>query len=202
MYIWFSICIVCLFTAVALHFKSVEHEKLNNEYGKEMGIKIGKIYGMVSGTMEFIFLVGLWISPQPRFFIPFFSNPIIQFFRFSIPIFHLILSIPLISLGAWIAIRGVLKTGLETAETHCTPKKIVNTGAYSTVRHPQYLGWILDHVGFSFLLSALYSMLFTPFLIVLIYLISKKEENELIKEFGKEYEDYKKRTPMFIPRAR
>jgi protein-S-isoprenylcysteine O-methyltransferase Ste14 len=188
--------------AVALHFKSVEHEKLNNKYGPERGVKIGKIYGTVSGTMEFIFLVGLWISPQPRFFILFFSRPIIQFFRFSLPIFHLIISFPLIFLGAWIAIRGVLNTGLETAETHSAPKKIVKTGAYSTVRHPQYLGWILDHVGFSILLSALYSMLFTPILIVLIYLISKKEEDELVKEFGKEYEYYKKRVPMFIPRVR
>ena len=58
MYIWFTICIVCLITAVALHFKSVEHEELNNKHGEEMGVKIGKIYGIVSGTMESIFLVG------------------------------------------------------------------------------------------------------------------------------------------------
>jgi len=75
-----------------------------------------------------------------------------------------------------------------------------NTGIYSRVRHPQYFGWILAHVGISILLSALYSMLFSPVLIILVYLVSKKEENELIKEFGEEYEDYKRQVPMLIPR--
>jgi len=51
-----------------------------------------------------------------------------------------------------------------------------------------------------FLLSVLYSMLFTPVLTVLIYLISKKEEDELIEEFGREYEDYRRKVPMLIPR--
>jgi len=70
---------------------------------------------------------------------------------------------------------------------------------YGIVRHPQYSGWILSHVGVSFLLSVLYSMLFTPVLIVIIYLISKKEEDELIKEFGRDYEGYRKKVPMLIP---
>jgi len=43
-------------------------------------------------------------------------------------------------------------------------------------------------------------MLFTPVLLILIYLISKKEEDELINEFGKEYKDYQKKVPMLIPR--
>lgn len=87
------------------------------------------------------------------------------------------------------------------AETHRTDK-IVTTGVYSIVRHPQHLGALLAHAGISFLLSAWYSLLFTPLMIVLIYLISRKEEEELIKEFGKEYEDYKKRVPMLIPKFR
>ena len=39
-------------------------------------------------------------------------------------------------------------------------------------------------------------------MIVIVYLISWKEERELIKELGKEYEEYKKRVPMLIPRVR
>jgi protein-S-isoprenylcysteine O-methyltransferase Ste14 len=37
---------------------------------------------------------------------------------------------------------------------------------------------------------------------VIIFLISWKEEEELIKEFGKEYEDYKKKVPMLVPKRR
>jgi len=200
MYIWFFICVLCMFIAILLHFKSVEHIKLQKKYGKERGVKIGKIYGTISGTMEFISLIGLWISPQPRFTIPIFSDLSIPIVNFSTPILHLTISIPLIMLGAWIAISAVKATKLEVAETHCAPKKLETTGVYSIVRHPQYFGWILAHVGMSILLSVGYSMLFTPILIALIYLISKKEEDELINEFGKEYKDYQKKVPMLIPK--
>ena len=36
---------------------------------------------------------------------------------------------------------------------------------------------------------------------VLVYIISKKEEKELVREFGREYKDYTKKVPMFIPKA-
>jgi len=76
------------------------------------------------------------------------------------------------------AIKGVKETTLKVAETHRT-EAIVTAGVYSIVRHPQYLGALLAHAGISFLLSAWYSLLLTPLTVVLIYLISKKEEEEL-----------------------
>ena len=200
MSVWFFICAACFFIAIPLHFKSVEHTKLQKKYGKKKGIKVGKICGTISGTVEFIILVGLWVSPQPTFVIPIFSNLAISIVNLSIPILHLIISLPLTAVGAWFGIEGVRATGMKVAETHCLPKKIVTTGVYSIVRHPQYLGWILAHIGISILLSVWYSMLFTPVLLALIYLISKKEEDELIEEFGKEYEDYRKEVSMLIPR--
>jgi len=45
-------------------------------------------------------------------------------------------------------------------------------------------------------------LLFTPLAIVLVYPISRKEEEELINEFGDEYEKYKKRVPTLLPRLR
>ena len=198
---WFLISVAGFFITIFLHFKSVEHTELQENYGKEKGIKLGKIYAMFS-SLEFIFWVGLWVSPQPFFIIPIFSNSIISIASLSIPILNLAISLPLIVVGAWFGIEGVRETGMELAETHCSPKKILNTGIYSTLRHPQYFGWILAHIGISVLLSVWYSMLSTPVLIALIYLISKKEEDELIKEFGKEYEAYQKKVPMLIPRRK
>ena len=96
------------------------------------------------------------------------------------------------------SINGVKETTLTTAETHRT-KKIVTSGVYSFVRHPQYLGGLLAHIGVSFFLSVEYSLLLTPLVTVLLLLISKKEEEELTREFGSEYEDYKRKVPMFIP---
>lgn len=197
--LWFLIYASLFFMAIFLHLKSVEHTTLQEKHGKEKGIKLGKTYAMISSS-EFIFWMGLWLSPQPIFVIPLFSNSIISIANRSIPILHLIASVPAIAVGAWYGIEGVRETGMELAETHCSPKKILNTGIYSTVRHPQYLGWILAHIGISTILSAGYSIFFTPVLVALIYLISKKEENELVKEFGEEYMDYKKEVPMFVPR--
>ena len=196
---WFLICVSFFFIAIFLHFKSVEHTKLQKKYGKEKGTKLGRIYATISSS-EFIFWMGLWISPQPTFIIPVFPSLVISVAGLSVPILHLAISLPLIMVGAWFGIEGVRETGMELAETHCSPKKILSAGVYSVVRHPQYFGWILAHVGISIILSVWYSMLFTPILVALVYLISRKEENELVKEFGKEYVDYKREVPMLIPR--
>ena len=56
-------------------------------------------------------------------------------------------------------------------------------------------------MGVSFVLSAWYSLLVTPLMVLLVYLISRKEEEELVREFGKEYKDYAKKVPMLIPKA-
>jgi len=203
MYIWFFICVLAVIAAIPLHFLSVEHLKLQERYGKEKGTKIGEIYGLISGWGFFFFWMGIWVSPQPRFTIQILQNlsVLVPVVNFSIPLLHLVISISFILLGAWLAIKGVKGVTLRVAETHRTDK-IVTTGVYSIVRHPQHLGALLAHVGISFLFSAWYSLLFTPLMVVLIYLISRKEEEELVREFGKEYEDYKKRGPMLMPKLK
>ena len=201
MYIWFFICVLGAFAVIPLHFLSVEHLKLQDRYGKEKGTKVGEIYGLISGWGFFFFWIGIWVSSQPRFSIPILQNlsVLVPVVNFSIPLFCLIIFVFFLIPGVWLAIHGVKKVTLRVAETHRT-EKLVTTGVYSIVRHPQHLGALLAHVGISFLFSAWYSLLFTPLMVVLIYLISRKEEEELIKEFGKEYEDYKKKVPMLIPR--
>jgi len=188
---------------IPLHFLSVEHLKLQRRYGNEKGTKIGDILGLISGWGFFFFWMGIWISPQPRFTILVIQNPavLVPVFNSSIPLLHLIISIIFVGPGAWLAVNGVKETTLKASEMH-RAERIVTTGFYSIVRHPQYLGGLSAHVGISFLLSAWYSLLSTLLMVVLIYLISRKEEEELIREFGKEYENYKEKVPMLIPRLR
>ncbi|MFX0115677.1 MAG: methyltransferase family protein [Candidatus Hodarchaeota archaeon] len=198
---WFLVSMLGFFVMIFLHFRSVEHTKLQEKYGKEGGIRLGKIYAMIS-SLEFVFWVGLWVSPQQIFVIPMFSDFVVSIANLSTAIPNLIISLPLILVGAWFGIKGVRETGLKLAETHCSPKKILKTGVYSTLRHPQYFGWILAHVGISVFLSVYYSILFSPVLIAVIYLLSRKEEEELIKEFGNEYKDYQREVPMLLPRRK
>lgn len=199
----FFICVLGLVVSFPLHYWSVEHLRLQERYGREKGISVGEAYGMASGWLFFLSWAGMWISPQPRFALP-LSQPqtvIIPYANFSIPLTHLLISIPFLLMGAWFGIGGVREVTLRVAETHRS-ERIISTRVYSIVRHPQYLGGLLAHVGFSFLLSALYSLISTPLVVAYAFLIARKEEEELVKEFGKEYEDYSRNLPMFIPRFR
>ena len=203
MYSWFIFSILGMCFMVPLHFLSVEHLKFQKKYGTDKGNKITGILGLASGWGFFAFLFGIWISPQPRLMIPFisilsFNIPIINF---SLPIFHLIISLPFIIIGAWFGIGSVKQTTLKVSETHRT-ERIVSTKIYSLVRHPQYFGGILAHVGISFLFSSLFSLMCTPIVILLNLLVAWKEEKELIKEFGKDYENYKEEVPMFFPKLK
>lgn len=203
MYFWFIIFILGMCVMVPLHFISVEHIKLQNKYGKDKGTKIGDALGMFSGWGFFIFWFGVWLSPQPHFTLPILENIVldIPIINLSIPLMHLKISIPFILIGAWFGIGSVKETSLKVAETH-RAEKVVSSGLYSVIRHPQYFGGILAHIGICFLLSSFYSLITTPIVILLNFLISWKEEKELIKEFGNEYEDYKKKVPMFLPKLR
>ena len=201
MQVWFFFSLLGFIAIIPLYFLSLEHFKLEEKYGKVRGKRIGEIFGMVSGWGFFLFWFGIWLSPQGRFAIPFTHD-----FSVQIPILNLtiylinsVIFIPLFIAGAWLGVKGVIQTSLKVAETH-RAERIATTGVYSVVRHPQYLGGILAHIGFSVFLSALYSLLATPLVIALIYIVSWKEETELTKEFGKEYVDYQKKVPMVIPR--
>jgi protein-S-isoprenylcysteine O-methyltransferase Ste14 len=203
MYTVFFVSVVGLIAIIPFYFLSVEHLKLQKRYGLEKGTKIGVIFGLISGWSFFLFWMGIWVSPQPRFSIPILQNLtcLVPVISFPIPLFHLAVSTPFLIVGPLLAIKGVKETTLKTAETHRT-ERITTRGVYSIVRHPQYLGGLLSHVGTSFLLSAWYSLLLTPFVVALVFIISRKEEKEMIREFGKEYEDYKKKVPILIPRLR
>jgi protein-S-isoprenylcysteine O-methyltransferase Ste14 len=203
MYIWFFLCLIGVIAVIPLHFLSLEHLKLQEKHGKEKGIKRGEIYGLISGWLFFIFWIGLWFSPQNRFTVPILQHVSLAIpgINFSLPLIHIVICLLFLVPGAWFGIEGVKETTLKVAETH-RPEKIITTGVYSVIRHPQYLGGLLAHVGITVLLSAWYSLLGTPLMIILVYLISRKEEEELVKEFGKVYEDYKKRVPMLIPKIK
>jgi protein-S-isoprenylcysteine O-methyltransferase Ste14 len=203
MFIFFFICIIGVVAVIPLHFLSVEHLKLEEKYGQHKGKRIGEILSLCSGWGFFLFWAGLWFSPQPRFVLPLLSDlsVVFPFVNFSIPIVNLIVFVPLFVIGAWLGIAGVKGTTLKVAETH-RANKIITSGVYSSVRHPQYLGGLIAHVGITFLFSAWYSVLSTPMMVLLVFLISRKEEKELAKEFGTEYQAYAEKVPMFLPRFR
>jgi len=206
MSIWFFLSVLGIIAVVPIHFVSVNHIRLEEKYGKERGARIGAIMGIISGWGIFLFLFGLWVSPQERFVIPIMQEvrliiPIFGLLTLQIPVFHLLLAAIFILPGAWLGIRGVMEIGLEASETH-RPAQIITTGIYSRIRHPQYLGAMLSHIGITFLVSGFYSLVVTPLVIVINWILCWKEERELVREFGEQYQNYQGTVPMFIPLIR
>ena len=200
---WFFFSVLGIIAVVPIHFVSVNHIRLEEKFGKERGTRIGGILGIISGWGIFLFLFGLWVSPQERFIIPIMQEaqliiPIFGFLTLQIPIVHLLLSVAFIIPGAWLGIKGVKEIGLEASETH-RPTQIITTGIYSHIRHPQYLGAMLSHIGITFLVSGFYSLVVIPLVIIINWLLCWKEEKELVREFGDDYREYQNTVPMLFP---
>lgn len=73
-------------------------------------------------------------------------------------------------------------------------------GIYKRLRHPSYSGILLVVIGFSAIMSSLYSflVLVIPVFTAIIYRI-KIEEKVLLNEFGERYVEYRANTKKLIP---
>ena len=80
--------------------------------------------------------------------------------------------------------------------------KLVTTGIYRYVRHPQYLGFLLITFGMNVWWLTLIMLALWPVVIVVYYRLAKTEEKDAEKTFGEEYLEYKRRVPGWIPRIR
>jgi protein-S-isoprenylcysteine O-methyltransferase Ste14 len=78
--------------------------------------------------------------------------------------------------------------------------RLVTTGLYKHVRHPMY-GSLL-FLGWGMFLKDINPISITVIIIITIalFLTCKVEEKEMMKKFGEEYEEYRKKTKMWIPR--
>lgn len=71
---------------------------------------------------------------------------------------------------------------------------------YSRVRHPLYIGWMIAFWATPTM--SVGHLLFAGVLSGYMLLAALVEERDLIAHFGRQYEDYRRRVPMFIPRLR
>jgi protein-S-isoprenylcysteine O-methyltransferase Ste14 len=197
MKLWFTVCLTGFILVLGPYFLSLEHQRLKSWLG-EKGREVGDALGIMSGWVFFGFWIGLWFSPQNQLML---GYPLIKVFRYTLTSFSVCVSVLFIIPAFWLGLKGVSELGLKVSETH-RPVKVVSTGVYGVVRHPQYLSGILGHLGVSVLLGSRDALLVTPIVLLAVYLLCWKEEKELIKEFGLEYKRYQDRVPMFIPKLR
>lgn len=92
----------------------------------------------------------------------------------------------------WLAMRELGKDFKLTLEA---PSKIVTKGVYKYVRHPSYAGSILIIAGLSLLCLPL-AVTYLAF----AFFLARATNEEKILGTNEHYQEYKKRTGMFLPK--
>jgi len=115
------------------------------------------------------------------------SNPHFGPFHFLSAIF--------IGGGFWL-LASAWRVLYEAQRAH----RLARTGAYARIRHPQYIGFVLIMTGFLLQWPTLVTLAMYPVLVVMYALLGKREEKEMLAQFGDEYRRYMEAVPAFIPR--
>ena len=76
---------------------------------------------------------------------------------------------------------------------------LVKKGVYRYIRHPQYTGLLLLSFGMMIEWATLPLLILYPVMMVMYIRLAKREEKDMLNEFGDEYKEYMKTTKMFIP---
>jgi protein-S-isoprenylcysteine O-methyltransferase Ste14 len=98
--------------------------------------------------------------------------------------------------GAFLVVDGWRKIHVARREG-----TLVTSGIYSKIRHPQYTGLFVILFGEGIVhWPTVVSVVAFPIIVVSYTLLARKEERDMLREFGDEYREYMRRVPMLIPR--
>lgn len=76
---------------------------------------------------------------------------------------------------------------------------LVTTGIYRVIRHPSYLGLLINSLGWALAFRSLVGVLLAVLTIPPLLARIRAEERLLQSEFGNQYEAYRRRTSRLIP---
>jgi len=108
--------------------------------------------------------------------------------------FHL-LSFAVIGAGFWL-LAVSWKVLYEAQRTH----RLATSGPYARIRHPQYAGFVLIMTGFLVQWPTLVTLAMYPVLVFMYARLAKREESDMLAQFGDEYRRYRNAVPALIPK--
>lgn len=147
------------------------------------------------------------------FILPFTVTVVVPYFiydkpegGFAAPGFQIVLGLLLISTGLFFLFWTIFlfrTVGKGTLAPWEPTQKLVVRGPYSYCRNPMISGVFFILIGEALVFSSLAILYWaaTFFLINTVYFILK-EEPDLQKRFGRNYEEYKKQVPRWLPRTK
>ena len=108
------------------------------------------------------------------------------------------IGIILLGLAAFLAGKGM---SIVFGEKRDKPA-VIRKGVFNIVRHPIYLAEIMLYLGLLVLNMSLAALGVWVAAIAFLHYISRYEEKLLLERFGRDYEEYIRAVPMWIPRVR
>jgi protein-S-isoprenylcysteine O-methyltransferase Ste14 len=120
------------------------------------------------------------------------STVLVEFSSFPLLLIPAVLS--LIS-GVYL----VMKSHSEVFGENADKPQLFDSGVYSLVRHPMYLGTLLFCLGFCLVIPSIICLIVWIAFFLFYDKMATYEENDLIRIFGPEYTAYQKRVPKWFP---
>lgn len=145
-------------------------------------------------VFEFTFLLVVlnfpyWISR------PFYPLQIISWIFLTCSLYPLIASVYLIKRYGNSGKREEKSANYNFENT----TNLVTNGIYKYIRHPMYSSLLFLGLGALFKNPSVMTILLAISIIIFLVLTARTEEKENINFFGQPYQDYMKKTRMFIP---
>jgi protein-S-isoprenylcysteine O-methyltransferase Ste14 len=146
-------------------------------------------FGDSGQIILFVIFLTVWIIDS--FFVRYST-----FFSDYVPLFIKVpLATVVLCIGGYLAKTSHDIIFKEVRKEPC----VVTRGVFGRVRHPLYLAAILFYLGLLLFTFSIIAGIVCVVIIIFYNYIARYEEKLLIEKFGKEYEDYMKRVPRWIP---
>ena len=122
----------------------------------------------------------------------------------GVPLWRFVIGVICLVAGILLAVSTVRlfpKLGNGTPAPWDPTTKLIVTGPYAYVRNPMITGVVLILISEALMLGSLAIGIWAAvFLVINMFYFPLSEEPGLRKRFGKEYDEYCKNVPRFIPR--
>jgi protein-S-isoprenylcysteine O-methyltransferase Ste14 len=143
--------------------------------------------------MLILFFV-VWLIDSVSFFIFRYSTVLAGLFSLPVLLLPAILSL---GFGLYLIAKSHRAVFGEMSDQ----PRLIDSGVYSWIRHPMYLGILLFCLGFFFISLSFFSFGVWLVFFILYDRMTTYEEKDLIRILGEEYVAYLKRVPKWFPRV-
>jgi len=159
-----------------------------------------KVVRSSRGALEIVLLTLAWLA----FFVPLLwvAAPVFAFADYSLHPVPLLTGVVCLAVGLWLFARSHADLGtnwsitLEVREEH----RLVTQGIYRTLRHPMYAALLLYSLGQALVVpNWIAGPSYGVAMALLFAFRLGPEERMMLEEFGKDYEEYRRRSKRLVP---